>query len=43
VASGYVAHAVVVYVCFHQAAASERNEFAAQSAEEITAVEQFNS
>jgi O-antigen/teichoic acid export membrane protein len=42
-ASGYVTHAAVVYVCFRQAAASERSEFAAASAKEITPLEQFNS
>jgi len=41
-ASGYVVHAAVVYVSFRQAAASERREFAAQSTDEITALEQFN-
>jgi O-antigen/teichoic acid export membrane protein len=41
-ASGYVVHAAVVYVCFLQAAASERREFAAQPAKEIAPVEQFN-
>ncbi len=42
-ASGYVAHAAVVYVCFRQAAASERCEFAPHSAEDIAPLEQFNS
>lgn len=41
-ASGYVVHAAVVYVCFRQAVASERAEIAVPSAEEITALEQFN-
>jgi len=41
-ASGYIAHAVVVYICFRQAAASERAEFAAPCAEEIAPLEQFN-
>jgi O-antigen/teichoic acid export membrane protein len=42
-ASGYVVRAAVVYVSFRQAVASERREFAAQSAEEIAPLEQFNS
>jgi O-antigen/teichoic acid export membrane protein len=41
-ASGYVAHAAVVYVCFRQAVASERDESAAHSAEEIAPLGQFN-
>ena len=41
-ASGYVLHAAVVYVCFRQATANERTEFAAQSTEEIAPLEQFN-
>src|SRR5208283_4188235 len=42
-ASGYIAHAAVVYVSFRQAAASEHGEFAEHSAEEIAPLEQFNS
>ena len=41
-ASGFVVHAAVVCLCFRNAAANERKEFASQSAEEITPLEQFN-
>lgn len=41
--SGYIAHAIAVYVCFRKAAAGERWEFAAHPAEEIAPLEQFNS
>src|SRR5271157_606225 len=41
-ASGYVVHAAVVYVCFRQAVASERGEFAARPTEEMTALGQLN-
>ena len=41
-ASGFAVHAAVVYLCFRQAAAKERKEFANQTAEEITPLEQFN-
>jgi O-antigen/teichoic acid export membrane protein len=41
-ASGFAAHATVVYLCFHQATANDRRAFASQSAEEITPLEQFN-
>jgi O-antigen/teichoic acid export membrane protein len=41
-ASGYVVHAAVVYVCFLQGAASERNEFAVPSTKEIASLEQVN-
>lgn len=41
-ALGFAVRAAVVYLCFHQAVANERKEFASQSAEEITPLEQFN-
>jgi len=41
-ASGFVVHAAVVCVCFRNAAVNERKEFASQSAEEISPLEQFN-
>jgi O-antigen/teichoic acid export membrane protein len=41
-ASGFVVYAAVVYLCFRKAAANDRKEFANQSAEEITPLEQFN-
>ena len=42
-ASGYLTHAAVVYVCFRRAAGTERAEFAAPAAEGIASLEQFNS
>jgi O-antigen/teichoic acid export membrane protein len=41
-ASGFAAHSAVVCLCFRQATANDRKEFASQSAEEITPLEQFN-
>ncbi len=41
-ASGFAAHAAVVYVCFRNAAANDREEFASHSAEEITSLEKLN-
>lgn len=41
-ASGFAARAAVVCLCFRQAAANDRKEFASQPAEEIASLEQFN-
>ena len=40
--AGFAVHAAVVYLCFRQAAANDRKEFASHSAEEITPLEQVN-
>ena len=42
-ASGFAARAAVVCLCFRQAVANDRKEFASQPAKEITALGQFNS
>jgi O-antigen/teichoic acid export membrane protein len=41
-ALGFAVHAAVVCLCFRNAAANDRKEFASQSAEEITPLEQVN-
>jgi O-antigen/teichoic acid export membrane protein len=41
-ASGFAVHAAVVCLCFRQAAANDRKEFASHSAEEITPLEQLS-
>jgi len=40
-ASGFAVHSAVVYLCFRNAAANNREEFASRPAEEITPSEQF--